>query len=152
MEQYAYYLDIKFSNIENAVEFYEETSNLIEWLSEYYDDSKVDLPNFYNQNLEKENLIKEILEEIELWENNDLPVVQLNDNLTVKTYTEAFAIFLSEIAEKYGIEEIDLQELISDDDTNMESAFDDSEDDEDEYSTSNEEFYDDNSFNELNDY
>jgi len=147
MEQYAYSLDIKFSNPEDAEKFYQETSNLIEWLFEYYDDNKIDLPNFYNKNFKKLSLIREILEEIEYWENHELPTVELDDTLVVKSYTETFVIFLSEIAEGYEIEEIDIQELISDEDKDMEIPFDD-----DEYTVSNEDFYEDNSFNELNDY
>jgi len=147
MEQYSYYLDISFSDTENAEKFYIETSNLIEWLSEYYDDSKVDFPNFYNKGIKRSTLIKEILEEIEIWEDNDLPVVELESSFTIKSYTEAFAIFLSEIAENYGIEDIELQELISDEDKDMEISFDD-----DEYIGPSEEFYEDDSFSELNEY
>jgi len=147
MERYAYNLDIRFLNPEDAEEFYRETSNLIEWLSEYYDDSKMDLPNFYNQNFNKNSLVRELLEEIEFWENNELPTIEFDDTIIINSYTESFVIFLSEIAEKYPIEEIEIQELISDEDKDMEIPFDD-----DEYSVSNEDFYEDSSFNELNDY
>jgi len=147
MEQYSYYLDITFLETESAEDFYNETSNLIEWLSEYYDDAKIDLPNFFKRDFKRNTLIKETLEEIEFWETNELPVIELDSNFTIKLYTETFAIFLSEIAENYGIEEIDLQELISGEDKEMEIPFDD-----DEYTISNEEFYEDNSFNDLNEY
>jgi len=147
MEQYSYYLDIRFSDVEKAEHFYSETSNLIEWLSEYYDDTKIDFPNFYSKGFKRNFLIRELSEEIDFWENNELPIVELDSNFTIKLYTETFAIFLSEVAERYGIDEIDLEELISGEDKEMEIPFDD-----DEYSVSNEEFYEDNSFNDLNEY
>ncbi len=147
MERYAYNLDIKFLNPEDAEEFYQETSNLIEWLYEYYDDDKIILPNFYNQNFNKNSLIRELLEEIEFWENNELPTVELDDTVSINSYTESFVIFLSEISEKYIIDEIEIQELITDEDKDMEISFND-----DEYTVSNEDFYEDNSFNELNEY
>lgn len=147
MERYAYNLDIKFLNPEDAEEFYQETSNLIEWLAEYYDDNKIVLPSFYEQSFNRNSLIRELLEEIEFWEDNELPTVELDDTVSINSYTESFVIFLSEISEKYIISEIEIQELITDEDKDMEIPLDD-----DEYSISNEDFYEDNSFNELNEY
>jgi len=148
MVQYSYSLDIKFSNLEDAEFFYAETSNLIEWLSEYYDDSKVELPAFFNKEFNREELIGELLEEIEFWVDNDLPTVEFEDSVIIRTYTESFATFLSQIAEEFDLDEIELEEIISEEDGDMEMIFDDG----DDYPSQNEDFYDDSSFSEFNDY
>ncbi len=115
--RYQYSVDIRFGSSDVADFFYEESISFVEWLSENYG-IETTAPTFYNMEISFENFTSEIEEELEVWQDDGLPILDYNEAMNLvsfKIYTEAFGTFISEIAEDFNPESIDIQEIMSED-------------------------------------
>ncbi len=130
VESYAYHMEIKFSDVDNALFFYTETLAFIDWLSENHGISS-DVPDFFNLGIPFSKYLSELTEEVDHWSTKELPLVEEDEIIIVEAYTDYFISLLSEIAEEYEIESIDIDELISEEDLATEIVFE-----EDEYESS----------------
>ncbi|MBN2694073.1 hypothetical protein JXR93_05380 [bacterium] len=147
--RYQYSVDIRFRTSEGADFFYEETISFIEWLSENYG-IDADVPKFYNIDIKIGNFEAEIEEELELWQDDGLPILDYNEPLhlvSLKIYTESFGSFIAEIAENLDPSSIDVHEILVDEEEDMEIGFGD-----DEYGDESSMNFDDDPYDDFDDY
>jgi len=130
VESYAYRVDIRFTNGEELLFFYDELLVLIDWLAENYGLS-TEVPDFFGLDFPFQDYLAELGEEIDNWNSKELPTVEEDDSLIIEAYTDYFVSMISELAENYDIESIEVDELISEEDLATEIVFE-----EDEYESS----------------